>query len=104
MIFGQKDSACDASVQDTIWNDPDVRQTFETLRMRGASSDEALREVARQVKGSGATDQLPSDEHKFGRAMSLWSALSPPFSIPLVALLSLVGLVTAGYALGIFGD
>lgn len=39
------------AVRDMIWNDADVRQTYEALRMRGVSADEAVNEIARGYIG-----------------------------------------------------
>ena len=42
-----------------IWNDADVRQTYEALRMGGVSADEAVTEVARLVSRAMATSPKP---------------------------------------------
>ena len=111
-LVGRNHSASHIAVREMIWNDSDVRQIYEALRMRGASADDAVAEVARRVAQS---DDLPSGENHSpsfdasslplnetagAPALPRWAILGRTVS----AVLTLVALLTAGYTLGILGD
>ena len=74
-FVGGNDSASYAAVRDMIWNDGDVRQLYEALRMRGASADDAIAEIARQRHRVSQVDDLPSVENY---APSLDNSSLPP--------------------------
>ena len=110
-FVGGNDSASYAAVRDMIWNDGDLRQLYEALRMRGASADDAIAEIARQRHRLSQVDDLPSVENYAPSLDSSSLPLNKSARAPtlsrgrtLFAVLTLVAILTAGHTLGVFGD